>query len=350
MKHEQSGLMVVTSGTVLRAFCWGVLLLLLYRLIDLVLVVITAVVIAAAVEPATRWFARHKISRLPAVLFVYVFSFLLFAVTLYFFVPPLVRDTASLIKLSPASSAFQKTINGSSSTLTAISGSLKGGFNFEPVVAALQSGSISNGLLGSISLIFGGVSSFVLIVVLSFYLAVQEKGIENFLRVVSPIHVEAYVIDVWSRTEQKIGRWMQGQLLLGLIIGPLVYLGLTILGIKYALTLAILAAIFELIPFFGPILSAVPAVILGFSETIPLGLMVVGLYLVIQQFENHLIYPLVVKKVIGIPPLVVILALLAGAKLAGFFGLILAVPVAVLLMELLNDFEKKKQLQMAAGK
>ena len=140
----------------------------------------------------------------------------------------------------------------------------------------------------------------------------------------------------------KIGKWMQGQLLLGVLIGVLVYLGLTILGVPYALLLAVLAALFELIPLFGPILASIPAIALGFLQSFSLGFMVVGLYVIIQQFENHLIYPLVVRKVVGVSPILVIISLIVGAKLAGFLGLILAVPIAAAIVEFTDDIQKDK--------
>jgi len=146
-------------------------------------------------------------------------------------------------------------------------------------------------------------------------------------------------------TKTKLTWWFQGQLLLGLIIGILVYLGLTILQVPYAFLLAIFAAVFELIPVFGPILAAIPAVILGFVDGgLTLGFMTVGLYLIIQQFENHLIYPLVVRKVVGVPPLLVILALIIGGKLAGFLGVILSAPIAAAIIEFTNDVAKEKHI------
>ncbi|MBI3075253.1 MAG: AI-2E family transporter, partial [Parcubacteria group bacterium] len=97
-----------------------------------------------------------------------------------------------------------------------------------------------------------------------------------------------------------------------------------------------------IIPLFGPKIAAVPAVLIGFLESVPLGFMVLGLYVIIDQFESHLIYPLVVRKVIGISPIIVILALIIGGELAGFLGIILAIPVATTLLEMLSDFEKGK--------
>ena len=195
------------------------------------------------------------------------------------------------------------------------------------------------------SAIFGGLMGFVLVVVFSFYFAVQETGVDDFLRVVTPLRYQERVQNLWKRSQIKIGLWMQGQLALALIIGVLVYLGLTILGVPYALLLGLLAAVFELIPVFGPVLSAIPAAAIALTDGgVTLMFLVIGLFAVIQQFENHLIYPLVVTKVVGVPPLLVILALLVGAKLAGFLGIILSVPAAAVIQELVYELgqERKK--------
>jgi predicted PurR-regulated permease PerM len=122
---------------------------------------------------------------------------------------------------------------------------------------------------------------------------------------------------------------------------------LTILDVRYALLLAILAAVFELIPVFGPILSAIPAVGIAFVDGgTTLALIVVGAFVIIQQFENHLLYPLVVTKVVGVPPLLIILALIVGATLAGFLGIILSVPAAAIVHELVRDIEKDRKAKL----
>ena len=201
---------------------------------------------------------------------------------------------------------------------------------------------LSHGFFQTASIIFGGAFSALLTTVISFYLAVEEKGIENFLRVIIPIEREEYTIGLWKRTQGKIGLWLQGQLLLAIVVGVLVYLGLSIMQVPYAMTMAVLAALLEIIPIFGPLIAAVPGIIIGFSVSPSLGLMVIGLYLIIQQFENHLIYPLVVTKIVGIPPTIVIVALLIGTKLAGILGFLLAIPLTTVVVELWNDFEKRK--------
>ena len=206
----------------------------------------------------------------------------------------------------------------------------------------------SAGAFQTASLIFGGFLGSVLIVVLSFYLAVQEEGVSDFLRIVTPVKHHGYIIDLWQRSQRKIGYWLQGQILLGLVVGVLVYLVLMVVGIPHAIVLALLAGVFEIIPVFGPIISSVPAILIAFADRgLGTGLLLVGLYIIIYQFESQLFYPLVVKKIVGISPIVVILALVIGAKLAGLLGALVAVPLSAALMEYIHDVEKRKKFEVA---
>jgi len=335
----------ITTGTIVKALLLLVLFWLLYLLLDLVLVVLTAVVIASAIEPAAKWFMKRKMPRVLAVLIVYLIFFGFFFSFFFFFVPPVLTDMTKFMSSLPV---YIETLNPTwAFNYAPILGAAgaDASFTIAHMVAQLQTAlsQISTNTLSAASAVFGGVLSFILILVFSFYFAVQERGIADFLRIVTPTKHQSYVIDLWRRSQIKIGLWMQGQLLLALIVGVLVYLGLTVLGVKYALVLAVLAAIFELIPVFGPILSSVPAVVVGFVDGgVGLGLLVIALYIIIQQFENHLIYPLVVTKVVGVPPLLVILALLIGWKLVGFLGIILSIPFAAALQEVASDLEKRR--------
>jgi len=346
--QKESGDLTITinSGTIIKIILLVLLVAFLFFLRDLVLVVLTAVVIASAIEPATKWFVRYKIPRVIAVLAIYVIIGVLFFGLFYSFIPVLLNEVSNFLSVIPQY-INSVDISGrlSDSAFLAPSQSIIQNFSLGDTITQFQSAltNISGGIANTVSVVFGGAFSFILIIVFSFYFAAQERGIDDFLRVISPLKHQKYVLDLWRRSQIKIGRWMQGQLLLGLIIGILVYLGLTILGVKYALLLAIIAAVFELIPVFGPVLAAVPAVAFGFIDGgLSLAIFIVGLYLIIQQFENHLIYPLVVTKVVGVPPLLVILALIVGAKLAGFLGILLSVPVATVIYEFVKDIQKDR--------
>lgn len=339
----------ISAGAIAKAIFIGVLAYALFYLRDMVLVVLTAVVLASAVEPFAHGLGKMRIARLPAVIMIYLALALIAVALFYFFVPALISDAVALISNAPTLLSSVSSWNPFPALGTA--GTSEGGaglvasFGFGDLLSAFRivSANVSEGFLPALSAFFGGAISFILIIVLSFYLAVQEDGIAAFLRIVVPVKHEAYILGLWRRAQTKIGLWMQGQLLLAVLVGVLVYLGLTVLSMQNALALAFLAAALETIPLFGPIIAAIPAVFAAYTAGgVSSGFLVVGLYLIIQQFENHLFYPLVVKKIVGVPPILVILSLIVGAKLAGFLGVLLSVPVATTIMEYLNDLQRRK--------
>jgi predicted PurR-regulated permease PerM len=335
----------ITSGSIIRGLLFIILVIFLYYIRDIVLVVLAAVVIASSVEPATKWLGKYKIKRLPATVLMYVILALILALFFVFFVPSLIGELLNFLNNIPSTinlSDFWNPLKDSG-FLSSSSFSLADAVN---TLKGFISGT-TGGAFQTASVIFGGALSLFLIIVLSFYLAVQDDGVGDFLRLVSPVKSHGYITDLWKRSQLKIGHWLQGQLLLGIMIGVLVYLGLMILGLPHAILLAFIAGLFEIIPVFGPILSAIPAVLLAFGEVgITEGLLVAGLYLIIHQFENNLLYPLVVKKIVGVSPILVILAITIGLKLAGILGAILAVPISAALMEYVHDIEKGKHSQI----
>ncbi len=318
---------------------------LLWHLRDLVLILATAVVIASAIEPGVARLQRY-IPRAFAVLTVYLASLATLFGVFYFVVPTFFSEFAAFLNSLPTYlealdriSAFDE-IAGSLGIATPSLTSLD---VLSGLRGAAEASGIARNALTAFASIFGGFFSFILILIFSFYFSVVETGIDDFIEVCSPTRYRAYLNGLWKRSQKKIGLWMQGQLLLAVIMGVLMYLGLTILGVPHALLLAILVAVFELIPVFGPTLAAVPAVAIAFVDGgMTLGLLTIALYGIAQQFENHLIYPLVVTRVVGVPPLLVILALIIGADLAGFLGILLSVPVAAVVQELASDLRQHR--------
>ena len=331
----------ITLGTLIKAILCVLLFYVLFLIKDLILVVFGAIVIASSIEPITKWLGRHKVRRLPAVIISYIIlASVLFGI-FFFFLPRVLSEALTYVNNLPQNISIDDLWNPIKESGFAHSFSLQ---EITLQIRTFISGT-SESIIKSANLIFGGVLSFMLMIVLSFYFAVQEDGVGNFLRIITPIKNQKYIIDLWKRSQLKIGYWLQGQFLLGLLIGLFVYVGLVILGIKHALLLATLAAIFELIPVFGPLISAAPGILVAYVDGgITMGLLVAGFYLIIQQFERQLIYPLVVRKIVGISPILVILSLIIGAKLAGFLGMILSVPIASAIMEFVNDIEKRRRI------
>lgn len=343
MEDRQVNISITAGGVVKIIFILAVTYV-LFLLRNIVLDVLVAIVIASAIEPGVRGLTRRRIPRILAVIIIYLILFAVFFGLFYFFLPSVLEDFATFVTGLPTYlEAFTRT--GAFDTYSAILGVPSSSLvPVDSIMAAVRSAldfsSLFNNAFGAASAIFGSFFSFVIIIIFSFYFAVLETGVDDFLRIAVPKSRQAYVQGLWKRAQTKIGLWMQGQLLLAVIMGVLVYLGLTILGVKYSLVLAVIAAAFEIIPVFGPTLAAVPAVMIGFVDGgATTGLLVIALYVIFQQFENHLIYPLVVTRVVGVPPLLVILALIGGAELAGFVGVILAVPIAATIQELARDIE-----------
>jgi len=339
----------IDSSTIVRFLGFIILAILFYVLRDVVLTFIASVVIASSIEPFTDKLERKGVPRLLSVIGIYVSTAIFVVAMFYFLAPPLVDDISNVISRAPEYIDSLQIWGASNDSV--IGGTIYNSLNTETgsmvqIVNNLKQSvaGIGSGALGFFSGAFGGFMSFILIIVLSFYFAVQKDGIDSFLRIVTPIKNEEYIINLWKRSQRKMGRWLQGQFILGLIVAVLVYLGLTIIGVKSAFLLAILAGFLEIIPLFGPIIASIPAIAIALIDGgLSSSLMVIGLYLIIQQFENHLIYPLVVKKVVGVPPLLVIVSLVVGAQLAGFLGILLAVPIIAALMEYTNDIEARKK-------
>ncbi|PIQ69499.1 MAG: hypothetical protein COV90_01255 [Candidatus Tagabacteria bacterium CG11_big_fil_rev_8_21_14_0_20_41_11] len=334
----------ITTGTIARVFLLALLIVFFYLIRDIVAIVLFAVVIASAIEPIAHWGTSHRIPRVLMVLSIYIAAFAFLSMAFYLIVPTLFSEFIDFISGLSLQWMQEKT---NTQTLFGLAPNLPETLSgiLIKLVMGMQ-GSIekfTTGFFQTTAGIFGGAFSFVLIVIISFYLSVQEHGIEKFLEIITPRQHEKYILNLWRRSQRKIGFWLQGQVLLGVLIGIFVFIGLTILGIKYALMLALLAMIFELIPIFGPILAAIPAVGIAFLQSPTMALIVVAFYVLIQQFESHLIHPIVVRKITGVPSILVIISMIIGGKLGGIWGILLALPISVILVEFLNDIASKKQ-------
>jgi predicted PurR-regulated permease PerM len=338
----------ISTGTIIRALLLILGIFLIWLLRDLVMVLLTAIVVSSFIESAVPYFRKIKINRVVAVVILYVGFVLVFAGLFYLFAPLLITEVYNFSSFLSSYLPGNSFLNYFQSD--AFSGAKNIVANLPPnlSVSSLLSVSkafilnLSGGFFQTLSVAFGSIFNVVLIVLISFYLSVQERGIEKFLRIILPIKHEDYVVDLWERSRRKIALWVKGQMLLGLLITVLIYLMLSLLGVKYALLLAIIAGIMELIPY-GILVALVPTVSFSYlSGGISTALMVAGAYIIIHEFEVFLLAPLVIRKIVGLSPIIIILAALTGFELGGIWGMLIGIPGAVFLMELVSDVEKHK--------
>lgn len=347
-KESQITSISISTGTMVRLLMLLLGIFLIWFLRDLVLVLLTSIVIASFVESSVPYFRKLRINRVFGVVIVYVISLIILASLFWLFAPLLITEIynfSAFISLHIPGVVFLDYFkNDAFSGAKDVVAGLSNNFSLASLMSVSKAfiKNLSGGFVQTLSVAFGSIFNFGLIVLISFYLSVQEKGIENFLRIIFPMEHEDYVVDLWERSRRKIALWMKGQMLLGVLVCVLTYLVLSLLGTQYALLLAIIAGVMEMIPY-GILVALIPAVSFSYlSDGVASAFMVAGAYLIIHQFEVFLFSPLVIKKIVGLSPIVIILAALIGFELAGVWGIILAIPFAVVIMELISDVEKNK--------
>lgn len=317
---------------------------------DLILIVLSSIVIASFMESAVPYFNKIKISRVFGIVVLYALSLLVLAGLFYLFVPLLITEiynfSTFISSYIPGVSFLNYFQNQVFSGAKDIVSTLSTNFSLTTLLSVSKAFilNLSGGFFQALSIAFGSIFNFILIILISFYLSIQEKGIENFLRIIIPIQYDNYAVDLWERSRRKIALWMKGQMLLGFVIAVLIYLILSLLGIEYALLLSIIAGTMELVPY-GILVALIPAFTFSYlSGGFSSALMVTGAYIIVHQFEVFLFAPLIIKKIVGLSPIVIILSVLIGFELGGLWGGVLAIPVAIITMEFLSDIEKDKTL------
>ncbi len=330
----------ISSGTILRAVFILLFLWFLFIVRDILMLVVISIIIVSAIDPIVDWFQKKKVPRSVTVLIIYIIFFFIIGFSISLLVPSLAKEVRGLSENFPQMSAK-------------FSGYFKNVRDFAAANNFQQnaSGFISNlndrltqatsDILSQSILFLGGIFSFLVIFSVAFYMSVQEKGIKKFFASLAPEEHQEYVSGLIERIQRKMGYWLQGQFILMLIVFLIDYVGLLIIGVPYALILALVAGLLEIIPYIGPIISAILAFAITFLHDPITGFVVLALFALVQQLEGYVIAPLVMKKAVGLNPVVVILALMIGAKLAGVTGIIIAVPVATAIGEVVNDLTRK---------
>lgn len=339
----------ISLSTIFKVIFIILAFIFLYLIKDVLVILFLAIIIASAVGPFANWLEQRKIPRLLGVLVLYLALFGLLVFLLSLVVPFISLELGQLTQALPnfisnLSGALEKAQQTTTTHYFDFFSEIQNLLDSFSQFLQMSAGSALNLIIN----IFGGILSFAAVIVISFYLSVMKQGVAGFIRSVLPAKYEDYVISLWKRTEHKVGRWLQGQILLALSVGLIVFVGLSLLNVKYALLLGIVAMLLEIVPIVGPVVSAIPGVILAFAQSPTLGLWVLVFYIAVQQLEGHVLTPLILGKTIGLNPVTVIIALLIGGTLAGLLGILLSVPVAVVVVEIFDDLAKQKGGQKAA--
>lgn len=307
------------------AFLWAVR--------DVIALFLLALVLASALDPLADYLSKRRIPRSVSVIAVYLVLIGLAVLVVSSIIPPLTQQFSLLGQNLPAALTNFQSRFPALSIFVSQEGLLE--FARSLLTASGDSGGVVSHTLGAFNSIFG----FITVLVVSFYLVVAErKGIKELVRPLVPVSRREQIIHLIEKVQRKMGLWVLGQLILSFSIFLLTYIGLSLLGVQYALVLALLAGLLEIIPYIGPIISAVPAFFFALLQSPALALAVIVLYIIVQKSESYVLVPKVMEKTVGVAPLLVILALLIGFKLGGILGLLLAVPLASAISVVVEEF------------
>ncbi|MFA7169646.1 MAG: AI-2E family transporter [Candidatus Paceibacterota bacterium] len=340
MKKEKQ-LIDISYESILRFFAVSFSLLFLYYIKDVIFIVFIAVLLALTMEPMVdRLQKKNRIPRVFGAGLLFASTLVVVILLVYAIAPTLAREigqmAANLPKYIEKIDFGYIIDNGHNiglqtsdiqDILLNLSVALKNAASY-----------LLSGTLGFL----GGIFSAVLIVVISFYLVLEDDGIEKFVRAALPVEMQTQCMRIVKKIEKKLGQWFVGQVTLGIIVGALSFIGLLVIGVPYALVLALIAGVLELIPYIGPLLSAIPAILVAATVSPSIAALTFILYFFIQEFENYVIVPKVMEKSVGLHPVIIIIAATIGGQLAGVAGMILAVPIATIASIIFEDIKNAK--------
>lgn len=316
----------ISHKTIVFTIFFLIFLWFLFQIREIIFLIFVAFILMSAFKPWADFLEKFRVPRIFSILFIYILIFGLLTLGASSLIPLFISQTIHLGEnLSQYFKLIPPFVQIDSQLLTS------------------QITPIGENLLRVTLGIFSNIITLFTLIIISFYLLMERKYLwEHLLHFLIEKEAKKWA-NIIAKVEERLGGWVRGQLMLAITIGILTAIGLKILGIPYVLSLAILAGVLEIVPIIGPIIAAIPAVLVAFITSPFLALVTAILYFIIQQIEAHLVVPLVMKKTVGLPPLVTIITLMIGAKIGGIGGALLSIPLVVTLETILSEYLKAKE-------
>ncbi|MDO8536886.1 MAG: AI-2E family transporter [bacterium] len=328
------------------ASLWRILFFILFVIIlfsgrQILLGLFLAIIISSGLETVVNFLERQGIPRTLGVILIFLVALFIVIILVYAVIPLVIVDLNTI---------FSKFSKSNPNNLWGFLINLKASKSLDAVVNKISQEFFS-GTASPLDVFSGAVGSFglaVAVLVSSFYLSLSRDGVERFIKTVFPTDYEKAALKIYENSKRKIGFWFQTQIILSVIMGISVWGALAFLGVKHAFLLGIIAGVFEIVPFVGPILSGAIAVLVALSSSLTLGLYTLIIFLVLQQLESHVLVPVLMRRSVGLHPVIVIISLLIGAEVGGFLGILISVPAAAIFQEIVDEWSSKKRSAVAA--
>lgn len=321
----------ISHKTIIFTVLFLLLLWFLFQIRQVLVIMLVGLILMAAFNRMVVRMERWRIPRPLAILLIYILIFGSFVSILVLILPPLLSQTGVFLANLTENIDALRPLGIDTSLVQEQARKLLSNFT-----------SFSGRIVQVVGGIFGNIFVFMAILVIGFYLLLERKNLDKHLLRLFGEKSSERVAQIVDKIEQRLGKWLRAQLSLMVLVGILTYIGLLILGLDYALPLAILAGLLEIIPNIGPIVASIPGIIAGLVISPWMGLATAIMYIVVQQLENQVIVPQVFARETGVSPLVAIPALFAGFKIGGVAGAFLAIPVVILIEILVAEYFTSK--------
>ncbi len=327
----------ISWRTILKISIAVAIFYVLYSVRDIMIWFIFALTISILFNPVINFLQKRRIPRTIAVILVYVGTFGALSFLLYLIIPLFISEIQMFLKSFPE--YFEK-----------ISPPLKGlGIRaFEDIESFLGAmgttlEGMADNIFGALFAIFGGVFTTLFVIITAIFLSLEGKSVEKGLLLLFPKKYEAQVLDVWGRCQKKVAGWFGARLIACLFVGVFSYVLLMLTNVKYPFTLAMFAGVFNFIPYIGPLLTGIVLFLIIFPVDPFKSIFVLIVFVIIQQLENSILTPILMKKFVGLPPALVLLSLVVGGSLWGLLGAVLAIPLFGILFEFLREFLQRRR-------
>ncbi len=334
---EAEKILDVSWETIFKVAAVILLFYIIYLVREILVWTIFALIISVLLNPVVDSLQKKGIPRIVSVISIYSIIFGFIGLVIYFTAPLFLYEIQQFLHIFPhyfeRFSPFLKSLG------------LEAFKNLETFTRALQQWltQASSNIFSAMASLFGGISSTLSIIAIAITLSLEERGIERALSLVFPRRYQDYVLGLWTRCEEKVSGWFGMRLASSIFVGMFSYIAFFLFNIKYPFTLASLAGILEFVPGIGPAAAGIfiffTALLSSFSKAI----FAMVAFVLIQLIEGNILAPILTRKLIGIPPALVLISLMAGGELWGVLGAVLAIPLGGMVYEFLKEFLERKR-------
>jgi len=328
----------ISWETIFKISITIIIFYLLFAIRDIFVWFIFALVISVLFNPAIDFIHRRlRIPRIIAVIFIYIGILGVFSSLIYLVVPLFAHEVRQFLNALPL--YFEKV----APPLTGLG--FEAFSDFETFVESF--GNTLEKMAGNIFSVlftfFGGVFTTLFVIVTAFFLSAEKNLAEKVIFLIFPKKYEAQALNIWEDCRNKVAGWFGARVLACLFVGVASYITFVLFNVEYPFTLALLAGTFNFIPYVGSAITGILLFLILFPISILKAIFVLIAFILIQQVEGNIVSPILMKKIIGLPPALVIVSLVIGGKLWGILGAILVVPLTGIFFEFTKEFLKKKK-------